>query len=80
MVGLSSNLVKTPIMLKLSDGREIVHTVIVAELEPPMKLGLDFLRQHDCELEASHSTHVIYGSCYALKRDSQLPSLCQVVV
>ena len=40
--------------------RELVHTIWVAEIEPEEILGLDFLRQYDCQL-------VLKDGCYELQ-------------
>ena len=71
---------KARIPFKLEDGREIEHIMVVAEVESSVILGLDFLRQHDCVLEAAQSKLVICGAPYVLKSEGQLPSVCHVVV
>ena len=40
--------------------RELIHTIWVAEIEPEGILGLDFLRQYDCQL-------VLKDGCYELQ-------------
>ena len=43
----------------LDDGK-LIHTIWVAEIEPEGILGLDFLRQYDCQL-------VLKDGCYELQ-------------
>ena len=55
----SSFLGRGRMKINLGD-RELAHTIWVADIEPEGILGLDFLRQYDCQL-------VLKDGCYELK-------------
>ena len=72
--GLVSTQGSVKLRLKLGTGRvSIEHDLVVAAIEAPAEVGLDFMRAHGCVLDVSEGTRVVEDMVHDCRTMHLLP-------
>ena len=66
--------------LGVTDGVHVEHELVVAPVDAPLVIGLDFLRVHGCTLDLGHSTLTLGGTSHKCRIIKEMPRVFKITM
>ena len=77
---LSETLGEVELKLQLKPGLAVWQKFVVAEIDSPVLIGCDFLKQHDCILDVGKQTLRVGQHVLRCELESELPSVFRIAI